>query len=155
MKPLFLLNGLLLAVSMASNAYGGLLVEKANYPGFTINHFSRYEFCRIYDDKVVIERKFGEESDMSFTTSETIKFNVSKGIQIALDKSAAENEQKSENMTCDAPTTVVTAYKDGAPFVLYSTGGCGNPLITRQGFATRMLRDLVDKYCEKTNEPMN
>ena len=130
-----------------------ILVTKTNSSGFIIPIFGRDESCRIYRDKVVIERRFGIVDDNGFSTTETFNFNVSSGIDAILAKASEAEIKQTPNMICDMPSTVISAHQknDDAPFVLYRTGACGIPTVYREGPAAKMLIDLVNHYCELTH----
>lgn len=131
------------------------LVVKSNYPGYVHPAWLRTETCEIFADRVVITRRFGALDDGSFTTSESRAVTVSDGIEQVIANAAGETLGETPNGLCDGPSTQVSARRAGErgeELVLFNTGGCGSPRQERDGVFTKMLRDLVDVYCPKTND---
>jgi hypothetical protein len=146
MKLLPLIAGLVICASPALAA--DALLIKTSSPGFVMPDWVRTETCKVYQDKVVIERSFGLVNEQGFATTETINVTISDGITAILARAAEEKVKETRNMICDLPGLNVAAVENGKEFVLFSSGGCGSPRKEREGSATRMLMDLLGHYCK-------
>lgn len=150
--------GILFATVSAAQAAGGPhkihpnlpLIEKNNYTGYTTVDGSRSETCKVYQDRVVITRRFGADQGRSFSTKSVVKSWASTGIYNVIEAAALEELSSDVNYLCDAPSTAISFYQEGQQFNLFNSGGCGGSREQRDGPMSRMLVELVDKYCPTT-----
>lgn len=124
------------------------LVEKSSGSGFVPPQWRRSERCRLFANRVEIERSFGDAVVSEVRTLQT------KNLPALLKAAALENVEETPNLMCDGPSTYVSfAGMAGADRgVLYSTGGCGSPTQRRVGPASLGLVGIIDAYCPTTHE---
>ena len=126
---------------------------KSSGGGFVSPEYINSETCSLFTDRVVISKNFGSArggNAMSF--ERTLPAKLSGDMVKILQLASAEKTTETPNGLCDGPATHIAAQIPGSaePIVLYSTGGCGNPKIQRQGANSRNLMTIINEFCQKT-----
>jgi hypothetical protein len=64
-----------------------------------------------------------------------------------VDQAGTDMVTTSANDTCGNPTTMVST---GSGTVIFDSGGCGKPHLSRSGGASSAVMDFIGQYCSKT-----
>lgn len=152
MQKVLLSLALLMSSGASAQAAGPILV-KTSATGFVRPEWTRVETCELYQDKVVISRRFGQ----AHVITETKPLHIEGSLSELAEKAAHEPLKEEPGMICDLPTTRVYAVislpqNATAQVPLFATGACGSPSQLREGGVTKLLRDMIDVYCPTTHE---
>lgn len=127
------------------------VLVKTSGGGYMHPAYQSYETCRVFKDKILIEKHFGSAqigNDVVMTQVVPVSFQGNLENMIVLAQS--EPLQKTENGMCDGPATVIMANLAQESVTLYSTGGCGTDKEDRSGPNSSHLKKIIDAYCLKT-----
>lgn len=137
---------LILLMASSALAFDRPLITKTSNNGFAPLPWNTSEICEIWSDKAVIKKTYA--NDVEVIRSFPIQ---TSGITKAIGRVGEEKFETEENDVCDGPrTTIGAGIGSGPEFVLYSTGGCGEPKFTRIGPYSTVLRNIVNDYCPTT-----
>lgn len=127
------------------------VIVKTNHTGFVAPEWARTEICSVYSDRVVIEKRMGRAGDSkTMTVLEERTISIS-GLAGVIESTKTEKLEQRDNNLCDGPSTVIEAHTaNGSVVKLFSTGGCGSPMLHRVGGYSNMLVRTVDSYCSET-----
>lgn len=143
------LIAIVFAVSSVSAFADQVIVTKSNHTGFTAPQYARNETCTVYTDRVVVTKYLGRDAN-GVKLEETTPIELSGNIEGLLAAAADEKVEQKDNGLCDGPSTLIAAGNVEHAAVLFATGGCGNKGSERVGPASRILVELVDRYCPTT-----
>lgn len=123
---------------------------KSSGSGFVHPNWARSEKCEVFDSHILMTRTYARES-----LEYIFPYKTESSIEEMIENALQEKVVQEPNYLCDGPSTFVKAQfqKDGVErdLVLYSTGGCGSPKITRQGPFSSALIDIASTFCPTTH----
>ncbi len=127
------------------------IIVKTNESGYVPDEYILRETCRVFSDRVEIERRLG-----TAVVNEVRSITGGASLLDLVTKASREALSTEDNQICDLPTTRILGYPAGSgaggQILLFETGGCGEPKKTREGGSAYLLREFINGYCPKTNE---
>ena len=128
------------------------LLTKSNYTGYVPQEWVALETCRIYEDRVEIEHRYGAQVEWSFVTLETREIRISSSVKKAIQAALSAELTETPNGLCDGPSTSIYVPEETDNGVLFQTGGCGQPKVEREGAAANHLIHLATRFCSLTHK---